>query len=263
MENRIRTCLNSGTETVATRVISTKPYFVEVIGETGHYDYVEFLAEYGTFSQEDLENMARAAELYGMGTMIKVDFQNRLYVAQKAVASGFQAVLFTDHRTADQVRESIAAIRADSPADNGMNGFSTRRFIRSPRMLSVKQHMERLRNVCCCFMIEKREALDNLEEICSVPGVDMVQFGGYDFCMSQGWEMAEHREDVRAAERHMIQVALAHGVRPRCEIYRPEEAAYYAALGVKDFSLSIDHFILQDFWTEEGRKLHTVIAESL
>lgn len=259
MENRLRTCVRTGAKTVSTRVIGVKPYFLEVIGGTGHYDYVEFLAEYSPFAQEDLENLARAAELYSMGTMIKVDFQNRLYVAQKAVASGFQSVLFTDHRTADQVRESIAAVRADAPEDGGCFGFSTRRFIRSPKMGSVREHIQRLRDVCCCFMIEKKQAMDNLEEICSVPGVDMVQFGGYDYCMSQGWDMEDHREDVRAAERRMIEVALKHKVRPRCEIYHPEEAEYYASLGVWDFSLSIDHFILQDFWEGEGARLRELL----
>ena len=117
MVNKIHDCIQNGQKTIGTRVISTKPYIVEIIGGTGHYDYVEFLAEYSTFSQDDLENLARAAELYGMGTMIKVDYQNRLYVAQKAVASGFQAVLFTDHRNAEQVRESISALRPDTPED--------------------------------------------------------------------------------------------------------------------------------------------------
>lgn len=261
MKNRIYECIKNGQDTLSTRVISTKPYIMEIIGGTGYYDYTEFLAEYSTFTQDDLENMARAAELYQMGTMIKVDYQNRLYVAQKAVASGFQAVLFTDHRTADQVRESIAALRPDTPEDKGSYGFSTRRFIHSPKMIPAMSHAERIRQVVCCFMIEKKEAVENLEEICSVPGVDMVQFGGYDFCMSQGWEVEEHREDIRTAERKMIEIALKNGVRPRCEIYRPEEAEYYKALGVKDFSLNIDNFILQDYWEGEGKKLRDLLIK--
>lgn len=46
-----------------------------------------------------------------MGTMFKADLQNRAYVAQKAVASGFQAINFADHRTADEVRETIAMVK--------------------------------------------------------------------------------------------------------------------------------------------------------
>lgn len=52
----------------------------------------------------DLPNIARAAELNDMGTMIKVDYQNRGFVAQKAIQAGFQSIMFVDHTSAEQVR---------------------------------------------------------------------------------------------------------------------------------------------------------------
>ena len=44
-----------------------------------------------------------------------------------------------------------------------------------------------VRNTVAAFMVEKKECLDNLEEICEIPGVDMVQFGPSDYSMSLGW----------------------------------------------------------------------------
>ena len=41
-----------------------------------------------------------------------------------------------------------------------------------------------VRNTVAAFMVEKKECLDNLEEICEIPGVDMVQFGPSDYSMS-------------------------------------------------------------------------------
>ena len=35
-------------------------------------------------------------------------------------------------------------------------------------------------------MIEKKEAIENLESILAIPGVDMVQFGQTDYAMSIG-----------------------------------------------------------------------------
>lgn len=255
MENVLRAVFEAGRPTLSTRLISTKPYITELVGVTGLYDYVEFLAEYATFTQEDLENLARAAELHRMGTMIKVDFENRKYTAQKAVAAGFQSVLFTDHRTAAQVADTLSALRPDTVPDGGAFGFSTRRFQCAPPLVPVADHVRRLRRVVCAFMIEKKEALDNIEEICAVPGVDMVQFGPNDFCMSQGWEPAEHREELAAAEERMVEAALRHGVRPRCEINRPEQAARLAALGVRDFSLGMEPLILEEFWRTAGGQL--------
>ena len=78
-ENKLRRILREGKTSVATRLWSTWPLYTESLGATGNFDYMEFVAEYAPFTQADLENMARAAELYEMGSMIKVDFQNRFW----------------------------------------------------------------------------------------------------------------------------------------------------------------------------------------
>ena len=164
-ENKLRRILREGKTSVATRLWSTWPLYTESLGATGNFDYMEFVAEYAPFTQADLENMARAAELYEMGSMIKVDFQNRFYVAQKAVASGFQAVNFADHRTPQEVRDSINSIRPLVEGTDGWYGCPNRRFISSPNGVTQKEHIARLNDIVLCFMIEKKEAVDHIEEI--------------------------------------------------------------------------------------------------
>ena len=57
------------------------------------------------------------------------------------------------------------------------------------------------------LMIEKREAVENLEAILSVKGVDMVQFGPSDYSMSIGVTRQTAGERVREAERYVIETA--------------------------------------------------------
>jgi len=260
-ENKLRGLLKSGGVSTSTRLWSAWPFYTEVVGSTGNFDYVEFVAEYSPFTDYDLENLARAAELHNMGTMIKLDFQNRAYVAQKAVAAGFQAVMFADHHTPDEVRESIAAIKPDR-LGQGRYGYPNRRFIGTQSHLSQMDHCRRLDDIVLCFMIEKQEAMDNIEEICSIPGVDMVQFGPSDFCMSIGKNRGEYVAEFKAAEKKMIEVALKHGVQPRCEIPTPEDAQYYIDLGVRHFSLGDQLAKLKQFWTGDGGKIRE-IADNL
>jgi len=260
-ENKLRGLLKSGGVSTSTRLWSAWPFYTEVVGSTGNFDYVEFVAEYSPFTDYDLENLARAAELHNMGTMIKLDFQNRAYVAQKAVAAGFQAVMFADHHTPDEVRESIAAIKPDR-LSQGRYGYPNRRFIGTQSHLSQMDHCRRLDDIVLCFMIEKQEAMDNIEEICSIPGVDMVQFGPSDFCMSIGKNRGEYVAEFKAAEKKMIEVALKHGVQPRCEIPTPEDAQYYIDLGVRHFSLGDQLAKLKQFWTGDGGKIRE-IADNL
>jgi len=258
--NHLRELLDQGLPSIGTRIENTWPLITEIVGSTGAYDYVEFVAEYAPFTHYDLENIARAAELSTMSTMIKVDFQNRAYVAQKAMASGFQAILFTDHKSADEVRESIYLVRPDSPQDGGRFGYPNRRWIGYQPYSPQMDYAAMVRRTVLAFMIEKREALDAIEEICSVEGVDMVQFGPSDYSMSMGWNRSEHVAEFKAAERHMIEVALAHGVQPRCEIASPEDAQYYIDLGVRHFCLGDELGNAARAWSQGGTALRRIVG---
>ena len=261
-QNKLRYLMDNDLPSVATRIESSWPSMVEIVGSTGKYDYVEFVAEYAPYSLADFENLARAAELCDMGTMIKVDFQNRAYVAQKAMASGFQAVLLVDHKTPEEVRESLHVLKPDRPQDGGRFGYPNSRWIGYQPHNPQMAYADIVKNTVIALMIEKKEALDNIDEICSIPGVDMVQFGPSDYSMSCGFDMKDHLEECKAAERKMIEAALRHGVKPRCEIYTAEEAKYYIDLGVKHFCIGDELKIVTNYWSKTGEAMRA-LADTL
>lgn len=260
--NKLREILTNNRPSVCTRIWSTQPFFTEALGSTGNYDYVEFVAEYTAFAQQDLEMVAMAAELHNMGSMVKVDFHNRAYVAQKAIASGFQAVLFTDCRNAGEVKETLRFVKPETPEDGGSFGYPNRRYIGYQPRLTQTAHAQRIRDVVVALMVEKKEAMDNIEEMCAVPGVDMIQFGPSDYSLSRGWDAKDHVAEYKEAEREMIKVALKHGVQPRCEIPNVAAAKYYIDLGVRHFCLSDQVARLMLSWTEEGGEMRA-LADSL
>ena len=105
--NKLRALLKADKPTLATHIHTTWPSVIEAIGHTGVYDYVEFVGEYGPYDLHDLDNMCRAAELYDMSMMIKVDQEPRGFLAQRAIGSGFHSVLFADCRSAADVAECV------------------------------------------------------------------------------------------------------------------------------------------------------------
>ena len=60
--NKLRELLSKDLPSIGTRIESTWPVITEIVGSTGHFDYVEFVAEYAPFDQADLENIARAID---------------------------------------------------------------------------------------------------------------------------------------------------------------------------------------------------------
>jgi len=261
--NVLRELLRQDRPTLGTRIFSTNPIVTEVAGSTGKFDYIELLAEYTPVDQYDFENIARAAELHALGSIIKVDYANRIHVAQKALAAGFQGVLFADHRQPQDIEATIKAVRADCPQDGGGFGFTPRRLIGYASGISQLQFAEMLREIVCCFMVEKREAVDNIDEICAVEGLDMIQFGPSDFSMSCGVDASVNGEAIRAAEEKCIKAALKHGVRPRAEIMSPEQAKRYIDLGVRDFNIGGDLWNLAAVWQAHGSELRSVIEDMI
>jgi len=257
--NTIRERLNAGLPTVGTHIHATWPSVVEIIGHTGLYDYVEFVAEYGPYDLHDLDNLCRAAEIYNLGTMIKVDMANSEYITQRAIGSGFQSVLFADVRSAEDVRNCVRYVRADTPEDQGTYGVAMRRFSYMGYGGSA-DYVKALREIVIVLMLEKKPALDNLEEILSVPGVDMIQWGPADFAMSIGKPGQWGSPEVKAAEQKVIDTCLKMGVHPRIEIGTAEGAKRYLDMGVRHFSIGTDVSILYQFWKNEGDALRKAIG---
>lgn len=257
--NYLRKRLQKGLPTVATRILSTWPVIAEAAASSGNFDYLEFAAEYAPFTQIDLENLVRAMELHGVGSMIKVDFQNRFYVAQRAMASGFQAILLTDHKTAEEVAETIRMLKPDTPQLQGRLGYPSRRWIGYTPNLPQMQYAQMAADTVIAVMIEKDTAMDQIEKICSLPAVDMVQFGPSDYAMSRGWNLEEHLEEIRIVEERMIRVALEHHVYPRCEIDCVEQAEHYLALGVRHFSIGDELRTNMSYWKNVGGSMRQIV----
>jgi hypothetical protein len=76
--------------------------------------------------------------------------------------------------------------------------------------------------------------------------------------MSVGKNLSEYREECAVAERKMIEVALKHGVQPRCEIMTPEEAQTYIDLGVRHFSIGDQLKKLKEIWISDGSRMRAL-----
>ena len=252
--NILREKLNAGKPTVSTHIHTVWPSIVEALGHTGIYDYVEFVAEYGPFDLHDLDNLCRAAELHNMGTMIKVDQAHQGFLAQRGIGAGFSSVLFTDCRSADDVRECIRIAKPDTPEDKGLYGVATRRNSFMGYGGSA-EYVQSLNETVIAMMIEKKGAVDNLDEILEIPGIDMVQWGGSDYSVSIGKAGQRNDPEVLAARDKVFKTCIEKGIPPRAEIQSVDQAKEFLDMGVRHFSIGTDISILFGWWKENGEKL--------
>ena len=256
--NRLRSLLDAGAGTLGTRLFSIWPAMVEIVGHTGMFDYVEFLGEYAPFDLSSLDNFCRAAELHGLGSVIKVDAELSMFVAQRAIGAGFEGVLFANCRSPGEVEQSLLAIKPDTPEGQGHYGVVAARSS-LPLYDGTREYVDALARTVVLVMIEKRPAVETLDEVLAVPGIDMVQWGPADYAMSIGRPGERRSKQVRDAERHVLETCREAGIPARAEISSLEEARRYLDLGVRHFSLGSDLLIVYDFLQREGDKLQTLM----
>jgi 4-hydroxy-2-oxoheptanedioate aldolase len=243
--NRLRELLKADQPSLGTHLMCSWPTIVELVGQSGMFDYVEFLAEYAPYDLYALENLGRAVALFDhMTAMMKIEQEPRTYLAIRAIGSGIQNVLFADPRTVEDVQACVRAVRAEAPGRAGWHGVGMRRDVGVVAEPGSPAFVQALDDAVVALMIEKAPAVENLEALLSVPGVDMVQFGPADYAMSIGLAGQWDHPRVREAESHVMATALKKGIAPRAEIGRPEDARKYLDMGVKHFCIGWDVSIL-------------------
>jgi 4-hydroxy-2-oxoheptanedioate aldolase len=262
-ENNLRTLLNDGKPTIGTRIQSSWPTVTELVGRSKQFDYVEFLAEYAPWDLYALDNIGRAIELSpSFSGMIKMEQSAQWHLAVRAMSAGIQNLLFTDVRTAADAAAIVRLVRPEGPGNDFTHGMAGGRI----QVESQGDYVQYYNDAVIVIMVEKRGAVENLESILKVPGIDMVQFGPSDYGLSIGkpgrnYASGLHPEVIEARE-HTIKTCIKMGVRPRAEINSPEEAEYYLNLGVKDFNLSSDVAILRSFYSKQGGALREIVANA-
>jgi 2-keto-3-deoxy-L-rhamnonate aldolase RhmA len=255
-QNKLRELMKKGKPTVGTHIHSSWPGTIEVIGNSGMVDYVEFTSVYAPFDLYALDNLARASELYDMSTMIKIDPQPNYFLAQRAIGSGIQNILFADLRSLKEVEDATKSVRSEP---RGWNGCSMHRIEGYMLECGTKKFEKYAEDVVVGVMMEKKQLYDKMEDVMNMDDVDMIQFGPCDFAMSLGVHGQYTHPKVVEAEEKTIKMALKYDKHPRAEIDSNADTGpagfqkilkRYVDLGVTDYCIGVDVVILFEWMRE-------------
>jgi len=222
------------------------------------FDYVEFLAEDAPFDLHDLDALCRAAELHDLAAIIKVDQEPRTFLAQRGIGAGFQGVLFADCRGVEDARNCVAIARPETPDSHGIYGVGGRRMAYMG-YAGTLEYVAALKDIVVALMIEKQGAVEALDEIIALPGVDLIQFGPVDYSLSVGRVGASRSPEIRAIHDDLIKRCNAAGVPVRAEIATPDEAEWFRERGVRHFALGVEIAVLYEWWLSNGRRLREIV----
>ncbi len=175
------------------------------------------------------------------------------------MGGGIQNLLFADVRTVEDVEDCVRSVRAETPEAGGQHGVNMRRYVRFGQDAGSPEFLKAMDDAVIAIMIEKKPAVENLDALLSVKGVDMVQFGPADYSMSIGKPRAYTDPDVMGAEEQIIKTALKMGIHPRAEINSADQAKRYLDLGVRDFCVGTDVVVWMNWLKRNGEEMRKVL----
>ena len=90
--NILRKLLNEGKPSFGTHVVTPWMGAFEIVGNSGVFDYIEYISEYSPWTLPLLDDIGRTMELFpNMAVMLKIDEQSRNIITSRALDSGFQS----------------------------------------------------------------------------------------------------------------------------------------------------------------------------
>lgn len=261
--NSLREILKSGKPSLGVHQLIVDPAITEILGHIGGIDYIEFVAEYATYNPTFLDTFCRAVGNFpNLSSMIKIEQEPRMWLAQRSIDAGFQSVLFTDIRTADEVKDCVRYVQAETPQDGGVHGYGPRRSSGYGAGIgSAEEWVQALRDVVIVLMIEKEAVMDNLDEILAIDRVDMLQFGPADYSISVGKPGQMGDPGVQRKHRDMIEKALKAGKQPRVEAATVESIKTYWDMGVRHFCLGWDRSVIVQWGRENAEAWQKFLAD--
>lgn len=94
--------------------------------------------------------------------------------------------------------------------------------------------------ICVIIMVETEKAFENLEQILSVPGVDVAWIGHYDLTVSMGIPTQFDHPRILTAMDELVTMCRRYGVAPGYLPPSPESAAHWIEKGFRLISLNTD-----------------------
>ena len=196
----------AGRPLLGAALYSYDPIFLEIAAHMG-FQVIWIEMEHAPISFSEAADLCRMAAGTGMLTMIRIPDARRESVL-KAAECGPDIIDIPMVDTPEEVAELVRYAKFAPIGERGM--FSVSRAIRYGIVDSVPAEQQKLNiELTLLAQIETKEALERIEEIASVPDVDIF-IGPADLASSLGIPgQTSHPELLEAAE-HIVRVSRKH-----------------------------------------------------
>ena len=207
-DNIVRAKLKRGEPVIGTMVTDfSSPAIALLLADAG-FDFFFIDMEHGVYDLETVATIIRVARLANIVPLVRVP-DAEYHLIARALDAGAMGVMVPRVETRETVERSVAALRYPPVGERGCaTGRGNNDYINAPPWEHTRHAND---NILAVMQIERQAAIEKIDDLLSVPGVDVALIGPHDLTLSLG---APDPQDamVQDAIQKVVDAAKRHGV---------------------------------------------------
>jgi len=181
LQNAFKRALKAGKPQIGLWSTLSSNYSVEVLAGAG-FDWILLDTEHSPSELENLLTQLQAAAPYPTHAVVRVPW-NDMVTIKRVLDIGAQSLLIPYVSTPEEAAAAVSYTRYPPKGVRGVAGTT-----RATRFGRVKDYARRAHEeICVLVQVETQRAVDNIEAIAAVEGVDGVFIGPADLHASLGY----------------------------------------------------------------------------
>lgn len=251
---KIRDQWKRGELSLGTAVALTDAAVSELFGEAG-YDFVWIDCEHSALSLSQALDHIRAARAAGAAAFVRVP-SNDPVVMKPYLELHPAAVIVPRIESIHDAKRTVASFHYPP---RGVRGFGPARGVRFGAVAPPQYLAEIDRNMMLILQIEHIDAVDEIDAILELPGVDSIVAGPGDLSASMGLGGQAGHPDVTAACERIYRAAISRGIPAGHSTgYDPQGIRRWLALGLSWIAVDGDWITLYRHASEVARKIREI-----
>lgn len=203
-EDPIRDAHGAGRQLMLAWVTLGVPYVVEQMGEAG-FDAVLIDQQHGLGGQAEMVNCLAAARAAGLPAVVRPVSMAAAGIG-RALDAGAQGVVCPMVRTGDDAEAIVGAVKYPPRGARSWGPYAGKFALSGEYFDSANEW------TIACVQIETKAAIDNLDDIMGVDGLDMVLVGPNDLAAALTGKRDIHAKEVIDAIDLVLRKAREHSV---------------------------------------------------
>ena len=240
--NRMKSLMRAGAAVAGTMLVEFRqPSVMQVLKSAG-YDFATIDMEHGVFDYESVADLSRFGRHIGITPLVRVPDKQYPYIA-RALDVGAQGIMAPRLRSAAEVQDVVNIIKYPPLGARGCSfGRGHTDFHGGPLAENMRAANE---ETLLIVQVETRGAIDEIEEIAAIAGVDALLIGPTDLSIDLGVAGQLDAPPLIEAIDMTMAVCQKHGVAPGIQITNLEWLIHWAERGMTVLSSFSEVALLQ------------------